>query len=282
MQTVWKGAISFGLLNVPVKMGAATQKEAVGFRQLHNKCNTPIKQKRFCPKCKKEVPYEDIVRGFEYEPGKFVLVTDEELDALPVKSAKYIDIVDFIKMEEVDPVYFDRTYYLWPEKGGEKSYLILRDAMRETGRVAVAKVTVRDKEHLCLIRLIGDTISLAMMFFADEIRDAGELGIEGLEDSVTVRPEERKMAVQLVENLTAEFQPEKYHDEYREELLKLIRAKVEGREVVEPEVVEAPAGNVIDLMERLRQSVEATKPKSKGKSESKAKKPAGKRKAAAK
>lgn len=278
MQTVWKGAISFGLLNVPVKMGAATQKETVGFRQLHNKCNTPIKQKRFCPKCNKEVPYEDIVRGFEYEPGKFVLVTDEELDALPVKSAKYIDIVDFIKMEEVDPVYFDRTYYLWPEKGGEKSYLILRDAMRETGRVAVAKVTVRDKEHLCLIRLIGDTISLAMMFFQDEIRDAGELGIEGLEESVTVRPEERKMAVQLVENLTAGFQPEKYHDDYREELLKLIRAKVEGREIVEPEVVEAPAGNVIDLMERLRQSVEATKPKSK----SKAKKPASKRKAAAK
>jgi len=262
MQTVWKGSISFGLINIPVKMGAATQKESISFRQLHKVCNTPINQKRFCSKCNVEVPYEDIVKGFEYEPGKFVLVTNEELDELPIKSAKYMDIVDFIKIEEVDPVYFDKTYYLWPEKGGEKAYLILRDAMRRTGRVAVAKVTMREKEHLCLIRLVGDTISVSMMYFQDEIRDAAELNIGKLSESVPVRPEEMEMAVQLVENLTAEFRPEKYHDAYREELLKLIRAKVEGRQVVEPEAEEAPAaGNVLDLMERLRQSVEATKAK---------------------
>ncbi|HWR22852.1 MAG TPA: Ku protein [Feifaniaceae bacterium] len=261
MQTVWKGAISFGLLNVPVKMGSATQKETIGFRQLHKACNTPINQKRFCSKCNKEVAYEDIVKGFEYEPGKFVLVTNDELDALPIKSAKYMDIVDFIHIGEVDPVYFDKTYYLWPEKGGEKAYLILREAMRQTGRVAVAKVTLREKEHLCLIRLIGDTISVAMMYFQDEIRDTAELGIAQLSEAVTVRPEEMDMAIQLVQNLTAEFQPEKYHDAYRDELLKLIRAKVEGKQVVEPESVEAPAGNVVDLMERLRQSVEATKAK---------------------
>ena len=261
MQTVWKGAISFGLLNVPVKMGSATQKENISFRQLHKACNTPVNQKRFCSKCNKEVAYEDIVKGFEYEPGKFVLVTNDELDALPIKSAKYMDIVDFIHIGEVDPVYFDKTYYLWPEKGGEKAYLILREAMRQTGRVAVAKVTLREKEHLCLIRLIGDTISVAMMYFQDEIRDTAELGIAQLSDAVKVRPEEMDMAIQLVQNLTAEFQPEKYHDAYREELLKLIRAKVEGKQVVEPESVEAPAGNVVDLMERLRQSVEATKAK---------------------
>lgn len=261
MQTVWKGAISFGLLNVPVKMGAATQKENISFRQLHKACNTPVNQKRFCSKCNVEVPYEDIVKGFEYEPGKFVLVTNEELDALPIKSAKNMDIVDFIKIEEVDPVYFDKTYYLWPEKGGEKAYLILRDAMRRTGRVAVAKVSMREKEHLCLIRLIDDTLSACLMYFQDEIRDAGELGIAKLADAVAVRPEEMEMAVKLVENLTAAFHPEKYHDAYREELLKLIRAKVEGRQVVEPEMPEAPAGNVLDLMERLRQSVEATQQK---------------------
>ncbi len=261
MQTVWKGAISFGLLNVPVKMGSATQKENISFRQLHKACNTPVNQKRFCSKCNKEVAYEDIVKGFEYEPGKFVLVTNDELDALPIKSAKYMDIVDFIHIGEVDPVYFDKTYYLWPEKGGEKAYLILREAMRQTGRVAVAKVTLREKEHLCLIRLIGDTISVAMMYFQDEIRDTAELGIAQLSDAVKVRPEEMDMAIQLVQNLTAEFQPEKYHDAYREELLKLIRAKVEGKQVVEPESVEVPAGNVVDLMERLRQSVEATKAK---------------------
>ena len=261
MQTVWKGAISFGLLNVPVKMGSATQKENISFRQLHKACNTPINQKRFCSKCNKEVAYEEIVKGFEYEPGKFVLITSDELDALPIKSAKYMDIVDFIHIEEVDPVYFDKTYYLWPEKGGEKAYLILREAMRQTGRVAVAKVTLREKEHLCLIRLIGDTISVAMMFFQDEIRDTAELGIAQLSETVPVRPEEMNMAIQLVQNLTAEFKPEKYHDAYREELLKLIRAKVEGKQVVEPEAVETPTGNVVDLMERLRQSVEATKAK---------------------
>lgn len=262
MQTVWKGAISFGLLNVPVKMGSATKKESISFRQLHKACNTPINQKRFCSKCNKEVAYEDIVKGFEYEPGKFVLVTNEELESLPIKSAKYMDIVDFIHIEEVDPVYFDKTYYLWPEKGGEKSYLILRDAMRQTGRVAVAKVTMREKEHLCLIRLIGDTISVAMMYFQDEIRDTAELGIEKLAETVTVRPEEMDMAIQLVQNLTSKFNPQKYHDAYREELLKLIRAKVEGKEIVEPEATETTVGgNVVDLMERLRQSVEATKAK---------------------
>jgi len=261
MQTVWKGAISFGLLNVPVKMGAATHRENIAFRQLHKACNTPVNQKRYCARCEKEVPYEEIVRGYEYEPGKFVIISDEEIQNLPVKSAKYIDIVDFIRLEEVDPIYYDRTYYLWPEKGGEKPYLILRDAMRETGRAAVAKVSLREKEHLCLIRLIGDTLSVALMFFQDEIRSTAELGIAELGQRVPVRPEEMEMAVKLVENLTAAFTPGKYHDAYREELLSLIRAKVEGREFVEPEIPDRPAGNVVDLMERLRQSVEATKTK---------------------
>lgn len=260
MQTVWKGAISFGLLNVPVKMGAATQRENVSFRQLHKECNTPINQKRFCSTCGKEVPYEEIVKGYEYEPGKFVLITDEELDSLPVKSAKYIDIVDFIELIEVDPIYFDKTYYLWPEKGGEKPYLILRDAMRETGKAAVAKVTLRNKEHLCIIRLVADTLAVCMMFFSDEIRSSAELGISELSGKVQVRPEEMEMAVKLVDNLTDKFEPEKYHDAYREELLNLIRAKVAGQDVVQSkEAVLEPAGNVVDLMERLRRSVEATK-----------------------
>lgn len=259
MQTVWKGAISFGLLNVPVKMGAATHRENISFRQLHKSCNSPINQKRYCSKCNVQVPYEDIIRGYEYEPGRFVLITEEELDALPVKSAKYIDIVDFIDVKEVDPIFFHKTYYLWPEKGGEKPYLILRDAMGATGKAAVAKVTLREKEHLCLIRLICDTISLSMMFFPDEIRDTGELGIAELAQRVEVRPEEMDMAVRLVENLTGRFDPGKYHDAYREELLRLIRAKVEGQQVVlaeQPDI--QAAGNVVDLMERLRQSVEAT------------------------
>lgn len=257
MHTVWKGAISFGLINVPVKMGAATSKENVTFRMLHKACNAPIQQKRVCSKCGKEVPMEEIVKGYEYEPERFVIIKDEELDALPIKSAKYIDIVDFIAMDEVDPIYYDKTYYLWPEKGGEKPYLILREAMRETGRAAVAKVAMRQKEHLCLIRLIGDALAIETMFFPDEVRSYDELGLDKLSPD-EVRPQEMEMAKQLVENLTAKFEPEKYHDDYREELLKIIRAKIEGEEVVQAEVpVHAP--NVIDLMERLRQSVEATK-----------------------
>jgi len=263
MQTVWKGAISFGLLNVPVKMGAATMRESIAFRQLHKACNTPISQKRYCSTCAKEVPYEQIVKGYEYEPGRFVLIKEEDLDALPVKSTKYIDIVDFIQISEVDPVYFDRTYYLWPEKGGEKPYLILRDAMRETGKAAVAKVTLRNKEHLCLVRLLKDALALSMMFFDDEIRNTAELGIAELSSSVDVRKEETDMAKQLVENLTSAFAPQKYHDAYREELLNLIRAKIEGQDVIHvQEAVPEPSGNVVDLMERLRQSVKVTQKRS--------------------
>lgn len=276
MQTVWKGAISFGLLNVPVKMGAATHRENIAFRQLHKECNTPISQKRYCSKCNREVTYEEIVRGYEYEPGKFVLITDDDLEGLPVKSAKYIDIVDFIQLSEVDPIYFDKTYYLWPEKGGEKPYLILRDAMRATGKAAVAKVTLRDKEHLCLIRMVGDTLSLSMMFFQDEIRSSEELGIAELTQKVQVRPEEMDMAVKLVDNLTTAFAPDKYHDAYREELLKLIRAKVEGQNVIQvEEPMREPAGNVVDLMERLRQSVEATSKKEPKKAAPRKRKAAG-------
>jgi DNA end-binding protein Ku len=266
MQTVWKGAISFGLINVPVKMGAATQRENIAFRQLHKACNTPINQKRWCSACNREVAYEEIVRGYEYEPGKYVLISEEDLEALPVKSAKYIDIMDFIQLNEVDPVYYDKTYYLWPEKGGEKPYLILRDAMKATGKAAVAKVTIREKEHLCLVRLVDETLSLSMMFFHDEIRSTAELGIAELSQKVAVRPEETEMAVKLVENLTAPFAPEKYHDDYREELLKLIRAKVEGQEIVQvEEPIREPSANVVDLMERLRQSVEATQKKEESK-----------------
>jgi len=275
MQTVWKGAISFGLLNVPVKMGAATQRENVAFRQLHKECNTPINQKRFCSKCNREVAWDEIVRGYEYEPGRFVLLTDEEIAGLPIKTARYIDIMDFIHLSEVDPIFYNKTYYLWPEKGGEKPYLILREAMRQTGKAAVAKVSMREREHLCIVRLAGDALCVSMMYFADEIRSTSELGVGELGQKVQVRPEEMEMAVKLVDNLTEPFTPEKYHDAYREELMQLIRKKVEGEEIVESQVPEPQeAGNVIDLMERLRKSVEATKKKETKKTSAKKRKAA--------
>ena len=257
MQTVWKGAISFGLLNVPIKMGAATSRESVAFKTLHKECNTPLKQKKFCPKCNKEIPKEEVVKGYEYEPGRFVIINQEDLEAIPVKSTKTIDIVDFIKIEEVDPIYYDRTYYLSPDVGNEKPYFILRNAMRDTGRVAVAKVTIRQKEHLCLIRIIGDALAIETMFFPDEVRSVSETGIDNMEDRIEIREAETAMAIQLVENLTAPFEPSKYHDEYREELLKIVRAKVEGKDIVEAEPVQQQ-DNIIDLMEKLKKSVELT------------------------
>jgi len=262
MQTVWKGAISFGLLNVPIKMGAATSRENIAFKTLHKECNTPLKQKKFCPKCNKEISKEDVVKGYEYEPGRFVIISPEDLESVPVKSAKTIDIVDFIKLEEVDPIYYDRTYYLWPDTGNEKPYFILRNAMKDTGRVAVAKVTIRQKEHLCLIRIVGDCLAIETMFFPDEVRSTAETGIENMEDRIEIREAETTMAIQLVENLTAPFEPNKYHDEYREELMKIIRAKVEGKDIVEAAPIQQQ-DNIIDLMEKLKKSVEITEKQNK-------------------
>ena len=257
MQTVWKGSVSFGLINVPVKMSTATRRENIAFTTLHRECNTPLKQKRYCPKCDREVAYEEVAKGYEYEPGRFVIMSEEDLDAIQVKSSRYIDIVDFIRIDEVDPIFYDKTYYLAPEKGGEKPYLILRDAMKQTGRVAVAKVAIRQKEYLCLVRLVGEALALETMFFPEEVRATQDLGIQSVQETIQIRPEEMQMAVQLVENLTAPFTPEKYKDTYREELLKVIRARVEGREVVETEPV-PERENVIDLMEKLRKSVAMT------------------------
>ncbi|MGF7184082.1 DNA end-binding protein Ku [Desulfitispora alkaliphila] len=258
MQTVWKGSISFGLLNVPVKMSTATARESLRFRTLHSKCHTPLKQKRFCAKCNQEVEFHDTVKGYEYEENKFVIIDDEDLENIPVESTKTVEIVDFIKLEEVDPIYYDKSYYLRPNEGGEKPYLILRDAMTKTGRVAVAKVTIRQKEHLALVRVSGKALLLETMFFPAEVRGQEELGLPELEERVKIKRAELDMAIELVENLTEEFNPEKYKDEYREELLKIIRKKAQGQDVtvVEPEK-ERP--QVVDLMERLKASVEATK-----------------------
>ncbi len=262
MQTIWKGSISFGLLNVPVRMSAATARENIRFRTLHKECHTPLVQKRFCPQCDREVEYQDTVRGYEYEDNRFVLISDDDLETIPVASTKAIEIVDFIKLEEVDPVYYDKTYYLRPGDGGEKPYLILRNAMHETGRVAVAKVTIRQKEHLALVRILHNALAVETMFFPDEVRNIDELGIAKLEEKIQIRKEESDMAVKLVENLTSEFSPTKYTDQYKEELLKLIRSKIDGEEIKEVTPL-APKPQVLDLMEKLRASVEATKDEAK-------------------
>lgn len=255
MRTIWKGSISFGLVNVPIKMFTATSKESIRFRQLHTECNTPITYQKYCPKCDEVVANEEIVKGYEYEKGKFVVLKDEDLDNIPVSSTRTIDIVDFVDLTEIDPIYYSKSYFLSPSEGGEKAYILLSQAMRDTNKVAVAKITVRNKESLACIRVLDNgTICLETMFFPAEVRESGDLKIQDLVTKIKVSDAELTMAKDLISNLSTEFEPEKYTDEYREEMLKIIRQKVEGEEVQIPERM--VSGKVVDLMDALRASLE--------------------------
>lgn len=253
-RTMWRGAISFGLVSIPVRVFPATEEKTLRFNQLHAADHGRIRYKRVCSKCGEEVPYEDIVRGYEYEKDRYVVLTDEELDAVPLESSRAIDIAQFVDIEEIDPIYFKKTYYLVPEETGLKAYHLLREALREGDKVGIAKVSFRDKEHLAALRLRGDVLVLETMFWPDEIRASD---FEELRREVRVRPQEVKMARSLIDNLAAEWSPEEYTDEYREALLSIVERKVAGEEIEVVEAEEAP--KVLDLMDALKQSVEATK-----------------------
>jgi DNA end-binding protein Ku len=269
MKTMWKGAISFGLVSIPVRVYTATDEKTLRFNQLHEKDHGRIRYKRVCAKDGEEVPYDEIVKGYEYEKDHYVVLTDEELDSVPVESSRAIDIEQFVDISEIDPVYFKKSYYLAPEETGIKAYSLLREALREGGRVGVAKVSFRDKEHLAAIRLMDDVIVLDTMYWPDEIREAA---FEELDKTVKARPQEVQMAESLIENLTDKWDPTRYTDEYREALLEIVEKKVAGEEI---EVVEPPEETkVVDLMEALKQSVEATK------KEAKPRKASGRKKAA--
>ena len=263
MHTMFKGAISFGLVNIPIKMFTATEEKDIRFRSIHKKCHTPIKYQKICPLCNEEVKPEDIVKGFEYEPGKFVIVSEEDINAAKTKvQAKTIEIVDFVQLEEIDPIYFEKTYYIAPQPevtASAKAYVLLREAMNRSGRIAVARVTIRNKQTLCVLRVYGDVIVLETIFYPDEIRPVSE--IPALPQESDVNSKEMDIAAQLIDNLTATFEPSKYTDEYREALRKMIDDKIKGKEVVaQPDV---PETNVIDLMEALKASIEKTEKKTK-------------------
>lgn len=264
MRTLWKGAISFGLVNIPIRLSTATTKKNIRFKLLHKECNTPVTTVRHCPKCDQEVDYKDLVKGYEYEDNKFVILKDEDFDNIPVKSTKTIDIVDFVKLEEIDPVYYIKTYYLSPAEAGEKPYLLLKKALEDTNKVAITKITIRNKESLAVIRVMRNVLALETMYFTDEVKSADEFGVEIIEEKVKVSKKEEELAVEIVNNLTAEFNPDKYNDEYREELMKIIREKIEGKEIEIPKAV-APENKVLDLMEKLKASVEVSEKKEKKK-----------------
>lgn len=254
MRTIWKGAISFGLVSIPVKLFPATQRKEVKFSYLHSRCKSPIRYKRFCSSCELEVDWNEIIRGYEFESGKYVVFEEDELERFPQGRSKTVDIVDFVSMEEIDPVFFDKTYYLAPGETGEKPYILLRQTMEETGKIAIARVVIRTRETLAAIRVHNGVLTMETMFFPDEVRSTDLVPLESR--GITIHDNELKMARQLVENLASPFDPEKYRDEYREKVLEMIQAKVAGEKVEVPQAPEK--AKIVDLMEALRASLQMT------------------------
>lgn len=255
MHTVWKGSISFGLVNIPIKMFTATENKDITLKYLHKDCKTPLKYQRVCPTCNKEVEWKDIVKGYEYEPNRYVLIEKEDLEALKAETGhKSIEILDFVNLSEIDPIFFDKSYYLSPSEIGGKAYNLLREAMNNTDRIAIAKVTIRNKESLAALRVLNNLLIMETIFYPDEVREVEK--VPGVPEKQVVDKKELDMAIQLIDNLTAEFKPEKYKDNYREALREFINKKIAGEETeIAPD---APRTNVIDLMEALQKSVKET------------------------
>lgn len=260
MRPLWKGAMTFGLVYIPIKMYTATARKDIRFNMLHKECHTPIRYRKYCPHCEGEVETEDIVRGYQYEKGRYVIFSDEELAALPAGGARNITLMDFVDLGDIDPVYFDRTYYLAPAEGGQKVYELLRRAMNESGRVGIARVTIRSKETLACVRVTDRLLVMDTMFYPDEVRRP-EL-VPGLDYRVDIQAQEHEMALSLVGNLAGPFEPQKYTDERREALNEAIRAKVAGEAAVRPP--EAEPMKVVDLMEALKSSIEQAKKETEG------------------
>jgi len=256
MRSIWKGAISFGLVTIPVKLYSATEEKDVSFHQVHREDGGRIRYKRVCQIDGDEVPYSDIAKGYELPSGEVVVLTDEDFADLPLSTSRAIDVLEFVPLEQVDPLYFSKSYYLEPEAAGAKPYVLLRQALESSGRVALVKVALRQRESLATLRVRDGVFVLEMMLWPDEIREP-QFGF--LDEDIEVRPQELKMAESLIDSLSGDFSPEQYGDNYREALQALIEAKVEGREVVQPAETTADTGTVVDLMAALRASVEAAR-----------------------
>lgn len=256
MKTLWKGAITFGLISIPVRLYSAVQEKSLKFNMLHGEDKGRIKYKRECAKCGKEVGWDDIIKGYEFAKDQYVTFTEEELDALDVDSIKAIDVVAFVPLEDIDPIYFNKTYYVGPEATGVKAYKLLADALEAEGQVGVAKVALRDKEHLATIRLKDGMFVLETMHWPDEIRQPE---FEELDKKVDVRDTEVKMARQLIQQLSSSWDPAAFHDEYRAALEELVEKKVEGQEIAIAAEPEEEPTKVVDLMEALKASVEQAK-----------------------
>ncbi len=247
---VWKGHLTFGLISIPIRLFSAARSERVSFNQLHRECHTRLRQPLFCPTCNRAVERSEIVKGHEYEKDQYVLFTDEELEKIAPPSARAMEILEFVKLEEVDPLHFDASYLATPEEAGQKAYRLLLDAMEESGYGAIAKLTMHQREYTVVIRPRAKGLTLHTMFYANEIRQVDEYGQT---DTVELKEQEKKLAQQLIESLAAKFEPQKYVDEYQDRVKVLIEAKLKGQEVAAtPQPQLAP---VIDLMEALKKSL---------------------------
>jgi len=279
MRTIWNGSINFGLVNIPVGLAVAQQRKDVSFRTLHRECGTPIKQKRWCPVHERDVEADELVKGWEFAKGQFVLVEESDLEAVALTRSQSVDIDRFVSLEDVDPIYFDRTYYLSPADAPaqRRPYVLLLRAMQEANVAAIGKFVLWGKENLCLIRPLGDSLALETLFFAEDIRPRAE--IDDAVGETDVNDPELEMARQLVSSLVGEFVPDEFENVYRGELRAMLEAKLEGREITVPEPT--PVAPVIDLMDALKQSVaQAKKERGPAKAAGEKKAPARKKRAA--
>lgn len=250
--SVWKGHITFGLISIPVRLFAAARSERISMNQLHKECHTRIRQPLFCATCNRQIERSEVVKGYEYEKDQYVLFNEDELDKIEPPSASTMEILEFVKLDEVDPLYFDAPYYVTPEEAGKKAYKLLLMAMEESGYGAIAKLTMHQREHIVVIRPRAQGLTLHTLYYADEVRQVAEYGHTDT-DKVELKDAEKKLALQLIESLAAHFEPEKFHDTYRQSLRALIEAKQRGEEVTEaPHPKLAP---VIDLMDALKKSL---------------------------
>ena len=255
MRPIWKGALTFGLVNIPVQIYSAVRaQERLSFRLLHKRDLAPIKYDRVCQKEGESVPWNEIVKGYEYEKGKYVVLDDDDFKAAAIESTKAIEVLDFASADDIDPRYFETPYYMLPSKGGDRAYALLREAVRSTNTVGIGKITMRsNSHHLAAVRVVGDALVLEIMRFADELVDVDEFTFPAASN---VRPQELAMAEQLIGNLSGEFDPTKYADDYRDNLMRIINAKLKGKKIAVVEPEEPASTPVVDLMTRLQESLE--------------------------
>src|SRR6185436_6335085 len=260
---IWKGNISFALVSIPISLFSATRRNELSFHYLHKKDMSPVSYKRFCDTEDVEVPWDEITRGYEYEKGQYIEITDEDIDRADVEFTKTIQIMEFVKEAEIDPVYFDKPYYLEPQKGGERAYALMREALSQSKRVGIAKVVMKTKEHLAAVKAVDNMITLNTMRFAHEIVDSSELNLP----KADISEKEMALANTLIDSMSDKFEPAKYKDDYYEKVMEVVQNKIQGVAPSAPAVAAKTPGKVVDLMEILKQSLKETTSKKKAEPE---------------